>query len=285
MDTELFELIRSLPIASREPLSSGAPEVQCEMCLNRSGNLDVQETAFESDGEQVPVMLCQKCHEQVEIGATVDEVMQMLTESADAVTNLGAALIDRVEGGIEASSRMQKSFAKAALALGKEMREENPLVGTAPANKGAKAMREYLEELEVEEPEFMKAVNEFRGGNFTLVGGAQDAVLESIAGQVMGGRPPTTKQIAFFRSRTRWYLSEKSQGRQLRTPESCRRRGSDVVSLLAAASATITKKGGTPSKESEIVEDLVRFHRKREYLTEKQYQMLKGMVERAQGVS
>ena len=274
IDSELLDALSGVLITGRS--GQGMTPRTCEGCRSWRNSTEVEAISFQTEGGVIMINLCPAC---------LAEAKGSFLNSLPPAPSVESALFPPTATLFPGAFRirddkldMMLAFEKAATQLCELVEKEEPLQAIAPANNSSTEMGDYLDELSVEEPEFWKVLQEFCGGNFTLQSGDEDEVLKSIATQVLKGRPPSVKQIKFFKRRVEHYLTARSQGRPLQTPESLQKRGTKVINLLETASHS---KGRMDNKGREIVDSMLGFHKDRGYLTERQFSALESMVERA----
>ena len=91
---------------------------------------------------------------------------------------------------------------------------------------------EYIEDLAISEPEFMKYLQEFLSGQYTLEEGHQDQMLQSISNSLFNGFKLSDKQINSFKARCSKYLDCIRKKEPLCEPEISKREGAEVVQLF-----------------------------------------------------
>lgn len=136
----------------------------------------------------------------------------------------------------------------------------------------------FIEKLRVKEPVFIGKVASFVAGSVTLEDGTQHPLLQSIAQRVLASEIPTERQMKAFGSVFDTLMKKKTLGIALKveTEEDKRERELASTKLIAIASKNIRL--FTP-KTREIIKSMSDFHMARGYLTIKQMEFLKRMVE------
>jgi len=127
---------------------------------------------------------------------------------------------------------------------------------------------EYLEDMSIQHPEFMKCLQEYLSGAFTLDSGEQDPMLESISSAFMDARQLSEKQRVAFRNRCAYYCELRSGGHPLIDKISTNRTDEDVKELFNVFEEN---KKLFSSKEREFFSSLQSFFADRGYLTAKQF--------------
>ena len=160
------------------------------------------------------------------------------------------------------------SLLKAVDALHREWRAENPIVEVPAGDDDA-----FMDELSVKHGEFVKCMEEFTAGHFTLDNGREDEMLASITSQVMDDEKfPSEKQVSAYRFRCDHYIVCRRTGEPLIEPITLRRSGAEVSSVMSFLLKSVKSLG---EREQEAVTSMSKFYKTKGYLTEKQLNYLK----------
>lgn len=132
----------------------------------------------------------------------------------------------------------------------------------------------YVEDLSLTEPEFVKYLEEFLAGEFTLVSKEQDEMLTSISEVLFAGKKLTKKQIDVFKSRCSYYLDLIRKKEELKEPTFIRKSGDEVLVLFENLE---DNQKDFSTREKRIITDIAEYYQGHGSISEKQFSYLTSL--------
>jgi len=133
----------------------------------------------------------------------------------------------------------------------------------------------YLEELSADKPEFFKALEEYRAGNFTLVDGGYDNFLAYVTDRVYHGMYEIPDWMEKkFRDRCSYYCEQRASGHDLVQFERAGVAVDEAIFMCQEIRSNLNE------KNKEMLSSIANQYKKRGWISPKQLNMLRVIREK-----